>query len=63
MDKGLGAVFTLMTGIVSLATLAVLVSRNAQTPSVISAGFKGLSDSIGAAVAPVMSSSSVQIGK
>jgi hypothetical protein len=43
-------------GIIGLAALAVLVSRNAQTPQVFTAAGNAFSSIIGAAVAPVTSS-------
>lgn len=41
-----------ITAIVTLAIVATLVSRNAQTPQVISAGASGLSNVISAATNP-----------
>lgn len=44
---------TIALAIVSLATVAVLVSRNANTAGVISAGAGGFSRAIAVAVSPV----------
>jgi hypothetical protein len=41
------------TGIIGLAIIAVLVSRNANTSGVIGAAAKGFSSTIAAAVSPV----------
>lgn len=42
-----------VTGLIGLATVAVIVSKNAQTPSVLAAGGSSLSSVIAAAVSPV----------
>lgn len=47
------SIVTVMTAIVGLAIIAVLVSKNAQTPQVISAGGSAFTSSIAAAVSPV----------
>lgn len=44
---------TIALAIVSLATLAVIVSKNAQTPAVINAAGNALGSDIMAAVSPV----------
>lgn len=44
---------TIATAIVSLAMLAVIVSKNAQTPAVIGAAGQALGSDITAAVSPV----------
>jgi len=49
---GAGAV-AVIGGIITLAIIAVVVSRNAQTPQVIQAGGSALASVIGAAVQPV----------
>jgi len=49
-----GPTFIAVIGsIVGLAMLAVLVSRNAQTPAVLTSGGQALANVISAAVAPV----------
>lgn len=53
MDKIWTEISAIVVGIIGLAFAAVLVSRNAQTVGVITAGSRGLSTLIGAAVAPV----------
>lgn len=50
------AVFSLIIGV---ALLAVLVSKNAQTPAVISSAFSGLATALNAATAPVSGASSL----
>lgn len=53
MNK-LGAnVVTIAMGIIGLATLAILVSRNARTTSVVSSLTGGFSDALGVAISPV----------
>lgn len=47
------SVVTIGLAIVGLATVAVLVSRNARTTEVIGAGSRGFVDSLLAAVSPV----------
>jgi hypothetical protein len=48
---------TIAVAIVGVATLAVLVSRNANTAGVIGAGGKAFSDALRAATGPVMGGS------
>jgi len=48
-----GAALAIVGGVITLAIVSVLVSRNAQTGSVISSAGGALSSVIGAAVAPV----------
>ena len=47
------AVVAVIAGIIGLAIVAVIVSKNAQTPAVITGAGQALSSIIGAAVAPV----------
>jgi hypothetical protein len=49
---GPGIIATI-AGIIGLAIVAVIVSKNAQTPQVFQAGGNALAQVIGAAVAPV----------
>jgi hypothetical protein len=52
--SGIGpGIIAVITGIIGLAIVAVVVSKNAQTSSVIGAGGSALSSVIGAAVSPV----------
>ncbi len=44
---------TIVTAVIGLAMLAVIVSRRAQTPQVVSAGGAALAQVIGAAVSPL----------
>jgi hypothetical protein len=52
-DNIISGVVTILTAIVGIAILAVLVSRNAQTPQVLQSAGAAFSQSIGAAVSPV----------
>lgn len=56
MNGVTSAVVAIATAIVGIAILAVLVSRNAQTPQVISAAGKAFSGAINAATGPVTGS-------
>ncbi|MDE2102816.1 MAG: hypothetical protein KGL39_36565 [Patescibacteria group bacterium] len=47
------AIVTIATAIVGVAILSVLVSRNSQTPNVLSAAGNAFSTALGAATAPV----------
>jgi hypothetical protein len=47
------AFVTVIAGIIGLAIVAVIVSRQAQTPNVLQAGGSALAQIIGAAVSPV----------
>lgn len=44
---------TIIAGVIGLAIVAVIVSKNAQTPTVLTSGGTALSSIIGAAVSPV----------
>lgn len=59
MNNFVEQLFTVLAGIVTLATIAVLVSRNANTAGVITAGASGFSQAISAAVAPVTGNVSI----
>jgi hypothetical protein len=62
MDR-IGPTFVVVVGgIITLAMLAVAVSKNAQTASVIQGAGTALSSVIGAAVAPVSGSTSTSFG-
>jgi PRD1 phage membrane DNA delivery len=50
------SIITILTAIVGLAVIAVLVGKNAQTGSVLTAGGNAFSSVIKAAVAPVSGS-------
>lgn len=52
-DELFNSLTQIALAIVGIAILAVLVSRNAQTPQVISAAGKAFAQDIGAAVSPV----------
>ncbi len=52
-DQLIAGVVTVLTAIVGVAIIAVLVSRNAQTGQVISAGGGAFAQAIGSAVSPV----------
>ncbi len=51
-----------IAGIIGLAIVAVVVSKNAQTPQVIQSGGTALAQVIGAAVAPVASNTGNTFG-
>ena len=53
MNELTASVLTVATALVGVAILAVLVSRQAQTPQVISAAAGGFAQDIYAAVSPV----------
>lgn len=53
---------TVIGSIVGLAIVAVIVSRNAQTPDVLNAGGSALAKIIGAAVGPVSNSQGSNFG-
>lgn len=53
MNNAMSSVVTIAVAIVGLATLAVLVSRNANTSGVIGAAGNAFSRSIEAAVSPI----------
>jgi hypothetical protein len=53
MDKIGGGILAIVSAVVGLAIVAVIVSRNAQTPTVISSAGSALANVIGAAVSPV----------
>lgn len=53
MNNALSSVVTIAVAIVGLATLAVLVSKNANTSGVIGAAGSAFSQSISAAVSPL----------
>ena len=46
-------IITVLVAIVGVATLAVVFSKNSQTPKVAQAFFGGIAQDIGAAVSPV----------
>jgi hypothetical protein len=52
-DRLISSLVTIGTGIIGLAVIAVLVSRNAQTSQVIGAGGSAFSGALSAAEAPV----------
>jgi hypothetical protein len=58
MNGTMAQVVAVFSMIVGVALLAVLVSKNAQTPAVISSAFDGFSKALNAATAPVSGSQS-----
>lgn len=50
------AVVTIFSGIIGVAIIAAIVSRNSQTPAVLQAGFSGFGNSLGVALSPVTGS-------
>jgi hypothetical protein len=57
MSNAMQAAVAVVAGIIGLAIVAVLVSRNSQTGSVITSAGTALSGLIGAATAPVAGNS------
>jgi hypothetical protein len=57
MDNALAGIVTVATAIVGVAILAVLVSKNAQTPQVIQAFTQGFGADLTAAEGPVSGNS------
>lgn len=57
-DHLFSSIASILTAIVGVAILAVLVSKNAATSQVLSAGFGGFSQALGTAVSPVTGASS-----
>lgn len=53
MNEIWSGVVTVAVAIIGVATLAVIVSRNAQTPQVIQAAGTSFAQALGAAVSPV----------
>jgi hypothetical protein len=53
MDRLTESVVTIAVAIIGLATLAVLVSRNARTSQVIDSASKGFNMSLATAISPV----------
>jgi hypothetical protein len=56
------ALVAIVAGIIGLAIVAVIVSKNAQTPTVLTSGGTALASVIAAAVAPVSSTQSNNFG-
>lgn len=57
MDKFLETASTIALGIITVAIVAVIVSRNAQTPAVIQASGSAFGNSLAVAEAPVTGAS------
>jgi hypothetical protein len=57
MSNTVGQIVTVLTAIIGVAILAVLVSKNAQTPAVIREAGKAFSGALAAATGPVMGGS------
>lgn len=58
MGNTVGQIVTVFTAIIGVAILAVLVSKNAQTPQVVSSIGTAFAQSLAAATAPVTGGSS-----
>lgn len=52
-DQLISSVVTVLTAIIGVAIIAVLVSKNANTTGVISAGGSAFSQALGTAISPV----------
>lgn len=57
MDKAMDSIVTIAMGIIGVAIIAVLVSKNAQTPAVIQASASGFGNSLAVAESPVTGAS------
>jgi len=53
MNDIAGPIVTILTAIIGVALLAVLVSRNSQTPQVLKSAFGGFSEALKTALSPV----------
>ncbi|MBK8189088.1 MAG: hypothetical protein IPK79_01380 [Vampirovibrionales bacterium] len=53
MNSFLEGLVTIILAIVTVALVAVLVSKNAQTPQVAQSFFSGIGNTLGAAMSPV----------
>lgn len=53
MSNGWAQFMVFLTGLLSVAIVALILSKNSQTPAVLSGFFGGISQTIGAAVSPV----------
>lgn len=53
MKDGVGAIVGIFTAVIGVAIIAVLVSKNSQTSSVLGSIFTGFGNVLGKAVAPV----------
>lgn len=62
MGNTIGQIVTVLTAIIGVAILAVLVSRKAQTPQVITAFTSGFSDMLRAAASPLDGANTMNIG-
>jgi len=58
----IGGIVAIALAIIGLATLAVILSRNANTAGVIGASSRGLAQDIGAAISPVTGGSFGALG-
>jgi hypothetical protein len=56
-DQLISSVVTVLLALVGVAIIAVLVSNNANTTGVISAGASGFSQSLGTALSPITGTS------
>lgn len=61
MGNGWNTIVTIASAIVGVAIIAVIVSNNAQTASVIKAATGGFAKDLGAAVSPIVGASSSSI--
>jgi hypothetical protein len=61
-DEIIRSIVTIAVAIVGVATLSVIVSRNAQTPQVIQAAGNSFAGALAAAVSPVTGGGGVSLG-
>lgn len=57
MDNALGQVLAIFTGLLTVAIVALIVSKNAQTGNIIQTFTSGFATDLGAATAPVTGAS------
>lgn len=57
MNQLVNGILVVLTAIIGVAILSVLVSRNANTAGVLSAGSQAFSGALGTAISPVTGSS------
>lgn len=55
MSQSLGVLAAIIAGVIGLAIIAVILSKNSNTQNVIQAGGSGLASIINAAVSPITS--------
>jgi hypothetical protein len=62
MDNAIGQVLAIFTGLLTVAIVALILSKNSQTTGVIQSFTQGFAQDLNAAVSPVTGSSSLGTG-